>query len=385
MKAGVSMKKFFSVTVPLICLFFVLVISLSSCDFFNDFANRDFIFTDLGDSYEFSGLGDCMEEDIIVPEKYKGKPVTAIGDRAFYRNLLTAYYKGIEYPNIKSVQLPNTITKIGIQAFAECRYLTSLQIPETVVEIGPGAFYCCIRLESINLPEGIKEIGESMFDTCKSLKSINIPQTVNKLGISAFKNCELLNEIILPANVTVIPASCFYNTGLTSFTISEQITEIGYNAFGECKKLNEITIPNTVEVLGQYIFDKTEENLTVYVNYDYEPQEGWAEKWYYGTAGKVLNTSEAYFNNVIKANIIKAQEKQQEIDLQNKIIKGLEDERDRYIELRNALGGVNPNETLLAAYEKQIILKNREIREASEILYKLKEELKEIKTTNQIN
>lgn len=50
---------------------------------------------------------------------------------------------------IKSVEIPNSVAKIGIQAFLECSSLTSLNIPDSVESIGAWAFYNCSNLTSV--------------------------------------------------------------------------------------------------------------------------------------------------------------------------------------------------------------------------------------------
>lgn len=368
----------------------VVIGTLSSCSILMP---SKFEWKDLGDSYEFAGLGESTESEIVVPEKYKGKPVTSIGDQAFYRSLWDSFNSEVEYPEITSVVLPDTITKIGKEAFAECTELTSLTIPASVTSIGSGAFYNCSKLVSVNIPDGITTIEDGTFYGCYALSSISIPESVTSIGISAFQNCASLTSVTLPAGVTKISSYCFSNcNSLTSFTIPTQITAIENNAFEKCTALTAMTIENTVTTLGESIFNETGENLVVSVCYDSaEPQEGWNKKWHYGMKGKAINTSEVYYANVVTANIAKAAEVQKKIDAKQASLDSIDEQiksmNTRLTNLKKQ-AAYNPPQSLLNSIDslsKEIQNLNRSKSPIYTEMNKLKEELKAIPTTNQIN
>jgi len=100
--------------------------------------------------------------------------------------------------------------------------------------------------------------------------------------------------------------------------------------------------------------------------------------------GKAMNTSEVYFKNVVEPNVAKAEEKQKQIDAQKEYIKEIEDEIQRLIKLRGEAGNWG-NESAIQSYQKQINEKNATRRSAQSRLGELMDELKEIKTTAQLN
>ncbi|MCB5984944.1 leucine-rich repeat domain-containing protein, partial [Flavobacterium psychrophilum] len=51
---------------------------------------------------------------------------------------------------LTSVTIPNSVTTIGDEAFADCSGLTSVTIPNSVTAIGEDAFYNCSRLTTVN-------------------------------------------------------------------------------------------------------------------------------------------------------------------------------------------------------------------------------------------
>ena len=66
-----------------------------------------------------------------------------------------------------------SVTRIGDQAFYECRDLISVTIPEGVTAIGKEAFDECDRLTSVIIPGSMKTIGHAAFHDCYKLNSIS--------------------------------------------------------------------------------------------------------------------------------------------------------------------------------------------------------------------
>ena len=86
-------------------------------------------------------IKDCKEiisGALAIPLTYDGKPVTSIGDRAFWK-----------CTNLTSVTIPDSVTRIGLWAFRRCTSLTSVTIPDSVISIYNGAFEGCTSLKRI--------------------------------------------------------------------------------------------------------------------------------------------------------------------------------------------------------------------------------------------
>lgn len=133
------------------------------------------------------------------------------------------------------------VVAIDSNAFRDCINLKSVVLPETLTRIGSSAFADCIALESITLPSSLKNIGESAFKNCTSLESIAIPDTVKTIGNSAFENCTALKEITLP----------------------ESVISVGKWAFDSCSALEEVTVRGKDTSLGEYAFFGCDKSLTV--------------------------------------------------------------------------------------------------------------------------
>ena len=172
--------------------------------------------------------------------------VTSIGVSAF---------DGCE--SLTSINIPDSVTSIGNSAFRSCKSLTSINIPNSVTSIGDSAFDVCKSLTNINIPDSVTSIGKSAFSWCKSLTCINIPDSVTSIGESAFSRCKSLTCINIPDSVTSIGKSAFYEcNSLTSINIPDSVTSIGESAFSGCHSLTSINIPDSVTSIGDWAFSR---------------------------------------------------------------------------------------------------------------------------------
>lgn len=163
----------------------------------------------------------------------------------------------------QSIIIPSTVTRIGDNdnwywgVFYGCENLQSIEIPESVTYIGSNAFYGCKSLKTVTLNEGLTIIKGSAFKNCTSLKEITIPQSVTSIGGSAFRECAALKKVVLTENISVIEDSTFDDcTALTNITIPEGVTCIGNYAFDECTSLTAITLPESLSEFKDWAFNK---------------------------------------------------------------------------------------------------------------------------------
>ncbi len=370
------MKKFLLTAISCVTLLCVLC----SCSLLGI---TEFNITENGDEATFAGVGDCKDAEIVVPDTYKKKPITAIGDRAFYYNAFSAILSEEDVTEITSITLPETIESIGKEAFYGNKKLTTLNIPASVKTIGQSAFNGCSSLTTLVIPEGVTEIQPYTFADCSSLTSIQLPSTVKTIGQGAFSGCSSLKTIDLPAGLEIIPPACFEGcSSLETFPISETITVIGEKAFEGCKSLGKVAIPSTVTILGARVFEDCGENVEVHVSYDTTPPAEWDEQWYMNSQGsKIYNDSEVYMNTVIAANKLKAAELQTKIESCKAQYKALTDEIS---ELSAARNNQYISNEAYKEYNRQIRACQEQRSEVSSKQSEYQEELDDLQLTNQL-
>ena len=119
----------------------------TACDN-NDTDNQEsqlrFVLNEDGETVSVAGIGMYFKRNLVIPETYKGYPVTEISDMAFYAT----------------------------------SSITSIEIPHNIKSIGKGAFYGCTGLKSVTMSNGVESIGDSAFLNCQLLTSVAIPNSV---------------------------------------------------------------------------------------------------------------------------------------------------------------------------------------------------------------
>lgn len=171
-----------------------------------------------------------------------GEGVTEIGAYAF------------KEARIKSLTLPNTLTKIGEGAFMGFELLGSAEliIPDSVIEIGEKALFG-VQLESVTLPEGLTSLPDEIFSDA-IIKSITLPSTITEIGYRAFYRCEQLTEVNLSASLVNIGVAAFEDcSSLTSITLPQGLTTIREFAF-EDTGLTSLEIPKSVTTISNQAF-----------------------------------------------------------------------------------------------------------------------------------
>lgn len=171
----------------------------------------------------------------------------------------------IRYTNLSgNVNIPATVYHGGITynvigidnyAFENCMYLTSINMPSTVTSIGVYAFNFCNSLNSIVWGDSVQSIGDHAFSNCSGLTTINIPNSVTSIGNHSFDHCTAATTISIGNSVTTIGESAFGGcTGATSLTIGNSVTNIGIGAFDGCIGISSINIPASVSYIGASAF-----------------------------------------------------------------------------------------------------------------------------------
>lgn len=148
--------------------------------------------------------------------------------------------------SLKHITLPNSITKIGLQAFAVCGNLVTIGFPNTVISVSEQAFADCSMLESF--PAKADTLDQSCFQNCTSIRGgLNLPVELNYIGVSAFDGCSGISELTVNSSMKAIPNYCFNNcSSLHSIKMNGIIDEIQEDAFAECSAINSITLLQSI-------------------------------------------------------------------------------------------------------------------------------------------
>ncbi len=226
-----------------------------------DFARIElaFNYVETSNSYEVSGIGRITSSEIVIPSTYDDGThgtlaVTSIKDSAFK-----------DKTTITSITIPNSVTKIDINAFYGCTGLNgSVVIPDSVTSMGGHAFYKCSNLKSVIIGSGLEYISYSTFTQCSSLTTVSLGNNIKRINTFAFQECSSLTSILFPDGLTKISENAFYMCGLTSIVIPNSVTELGDNAFSSCSNLTSVVIGSGITNISGTYFDKCSSIAKVY-------------------------------------------------------------------------------------------------------------------------
>ncbi len=135
--------------------------------------------------------------------------------------------KAVLKANLISIEIGNTVTSIGDNAFSTCHNLISATIPNSVTNIESFAFSRCTSLTSVKIPNSVTGIGERAFSGCNGLTNVTILSSVTGIGDYAFEGCTGLTSVTIPDSVTSIGNGAFYgcsNLSIVYYTHSESET-----------------------------------------------------------------------------------------------------------------------------------------------------------------
>ena len=164
----------------------------------------------------------------------------------------------IAFPQSKPAdgyKIPDTVKKIGGNAFSGREDLTSIVIPDSVTCIGNYAFEGT-GLTSITIPDSVRYIGKGSLKNCKSLTEVKLGSSVTVIGAGAFDGCEnLTGTITIPDSTFMIEKRAFADCSkIITLNMGSHVKFIGSEAFLNCKGFSDLTLPDTLREIGEGAF-----------------------------------------------------------------------------------------------------------------------------------
>lgn len=194
-------------------------------------------------------ITNCTMKSIDLPDT-----IEKMGSECLYNN-----------KQLESVTIPPKVPYVGSHMLQNCSKLKSIKLHENVTAIRDYSLGGCESLESIELPEGLETISWGAFSSCKSLKEIIMPDTVTDLSEFTFSYCQSLEKVKISSGVKKLGTCCFDHTALKSVVIPDGIESIGGCAFRDCAELTEVTLPYTLTSMGEQVFTRCEKLTEVVV------------------------------------------------------------------------------------------------------------------------
>lgn len=162
---------------------------------------------------------------VEIPNTYEGKPVTAIGPKAFAgssvtsvsipENVISIGSEAFFGASLSALEIPGTVTTIGGSAFEQCRNLKTVKFLDVAgtgggaakTTIGPRAFAACGALNTLKLTGNVGSIGDGAFTSCGALSKVIIWEGTTNIGKDAFQLCNKLTQVVIPSSATAAPGA----------------------------------------------------------------------------------------------------------------------------------------------------------------------------------
>ena len=176
---------------------------------------------------------------------------------------------------VEEIKIPQTVTRIGNEAFARCMSLKKLVIPASVKTLGYNPFIdlnshvvdcqsphyvienkllysadqkkliaCLTDAAMVIIPKTVEQISDFAFTRRRNLKKVVIPDTVKTIGSDAFSDCDSLEEIVIPASVSTIEGHAFAECDkLKKITFLGVVEHVARTTISNCESLKKIIVP----------------------------------------------------------------------------------------------------------------------------------------------
>lgn len=198
--------------------------------------------TSLGDSF----ITDCSAlTSLYVAE---GNPTYEMVDGLLYD--IPAKTLRYALPDVSGdVVIRDGTVRIGDDVFKE-HAITSVQLPDSLQKIGNCAFQFCKELKEITFPEGLITIDGLAFAYCTQLENVVLPEGLKHLGDSAFSYCHALTEVTIPEGVTFMSGTFSYCTSLRTLNLPNSLTDMSNGVVEGCNSLETLHLPSKLEYIS---------------------------------------------------------------------------------------------------------------------------------------
>ena len=155
----------------------------------------------------------------------------------------------------------DNITKIGEDAFNECKALTTIKLPNSLKTLDKQAFRSCWNLKNVEYSNQLETIGEGAFqDNLFGFEKFYFKGSVKNVGSYAFANGKLTcvhlkGDMTMGDYVFQNDKSLKYVEFPATSSATQPLTKVTEGVFQNCTSLPFITLPTTVTEIKTKAFD----------------------------------------------------------------------------------------------------------------------------------
>lgn len=158
---------------------------------------------------------------------------------------------------VETVNIPNSVTRIGPYAFSGAVNLKNIVIPDTVTRLDGYSFYNCRSLRSIDLPESVQYISGSAFRGCEKLTGFTFPSKVESINSYVLADCKALTDVVIPSSVQTIHEMAFNNSPYVRLHVT-------YDSLGEqFAQDHELNYTYYIQQTQDFMYSRNDEGIQI--------------------------------------------------------------------------------------------------------------------------
>ena len=150
---------------------------------------------------------------LVIPKEINGKPVVHMGDFNDDRVSILG-----DNPWVKTVRVQNPGEGLTVELRKRVFAFTMLEkiiIDDDVVMNNNNALpyqfaYGSQKLTTVELGDSVTGFGQEAFRNCTALTTVKFPASLTYIGANCFRSAPLTGDIVIPATVTKIDYAAFY-------------------------------------------------------------------------------------------------------------------------------------------------------------------------------
>ena len=196
--------------------------------------------------------------------------------------------------DIESVEIPGGYTYIGQDAFRGNSNIKSVNLPNSITKISDYAF-AHLRLKTIKLPDNLEFLGEQVFFDNQIEGKLILPKNLTNLGERSFKSNQITELEFNCEKLEIIKEQAFEDNKIKQAKLPDSVKKIEIGAFNGnlgdenyAMKVVLFSNGNVDNKDSSSIVNPTEEDKTTSVDVD---SSKWDEKDFVFDKGKVLGFS----------------------------------------------------------------------------------------------
>lgn len=109
--------------------------------------------------------------------------------------------------SVTTIEIPDGVTVIGQNAFANCTNLSNVTIPNSVTKIDTNAFYLCEALTSITIPNSVTDV--EMQSLAIGADRIDFPNSVKNIEDMCIFGSNTIKTITIGSGIEYIGSDAF--------------------------------------------------------------------------------------------------------------------------------------------------------------------------------